>query len=509
MKVDIKSGPIEHVETGTLVVPFFKGVENTTAGFAKLDSLFNGSLSHAVHDDEDFFENGRMFTVLSLAKVHAKRIVLAAVGNPKDITPEKLRLFAAKMVTTLQNYSEKDFTFVSPGYALHTLAPEDIYYALTEGSVLASHQCDEYKTQAKDKNKKPREVFFYLDEQEDHLVIGKAMERAALICTQVNAVKDLANGPANIVTPSYLAQVAKKIAKQGGMKLRVLDESSLRAEGMNCILAVARGSAQKPAFIVLEYKGARGKQPLVLVGKGVTFDSGGIHLKPSGFIETMKEDMTGAAIVMQTMSLVAQLRLPLNLVCVIPAVENMPDGNAFRPGDIVTAANGKTVEIANTDAEGRLILADALHYATRYKPAGIIDFATLTGAALVALGMNVTPIMGTDPAMVDQFIQAGKETYERCWELPLYEEYSEAIKGELADLKNLGGPKGEAGVIAGAVFLKEFVGGYPWLHLDIGGTSWNFGGDMGYMQKGSTGTGVRLLVRYLENLALEGKEKKE
>jgi leucyl aminopeptidase len=325
----------------------------------------------------------------------------------------------------------------------------------------------------------------------------------------VNTVKDLANGPANIVTPAYLAQTAKQIAKQGGMILRVLVESSLRAEGMNCILAVSQGSAQKPALIVLEYKGLRGKQPIVLVGKGVTFDSGGIHLKPSGFIETMKEDMTGGAIVLETMSLVAQLRLPVNLVGVVPAVENMPDGNAYRPGDIVTAANGKTVEIANTDAEGRLILADAIHYATRYKPAAIIDFATLTGAALVALGMNVTPIMGTDPALVDQFIQAGKETYERCWELPLYEEYSEAIKGELADLKNLGGPKGEAGVIAGAVFLKEFIAGYPWLHLDIGGSSWNFGGDMGYIQKGSTGTGLRLLVRYLENLALGEKEKKE
>lgn len=509
MKVGIASGPIEHVETGTLVIPFFKGVENTTAGFAKLDSLFNGSLSHAVHEDEGFFENGRMFIVLSLEKVHAKRIILAAVGNPKDLTAEKLRLFAAKIINALQNYSEKDFTLVSPGYALHTLAPEDIYYALTEGAVLASHQCDSYKTQAKDKNKKPRELFFYLDEQENQSAIEKAVERAALICTYVNAVKDLANGPANIVTPVYLAQTAKKIAKQGGMKLRVLDESSLRAEKMNCLLAVAQGSTQKPALIVLEYKGVRGKQPIVLVGKGVTFDSGGIHLKPSGFIETMKEDMTGAAIVMETIGLVAQLRLPLNLVCVVPAVENMPDGNAFRPGDIYTAANGKTVEIANTDAEGRLILADAIHYATRYKPAAIIDFATLTGAALVALGMNVTPIMGTDPALVDQFIQAGKETYERCWELPLYEEYSEAIKGELADLKNLGGPKGEAGVIAGAVFLKEFIAGYPWLHLDIGGSSWNFGGDMGYMQKGSTGTGLRLLLRYLENLALGEKEKKE
>jgi leucyl aminopeptidase len=498
MDVGIVHGSVEHIEAGMLVVPFFKDLENTTEAFRKLDGLFGESLSHAVHDDEGFHKEKRSFTTLSLGKIHAKHIVLASLGDPNDVTADTLRKFAAKIVTGVSRYNEKDITFLSPCYGLQKMHTEDVYAALTEGAVLASYAFDAYKTRDKDKNKKATVVHFLLEEGEDEKASDKAIRRAALVSHHTNLVKDLANGPSNIVTPSHLVQVAKNISKKCKLRLRVLDEKSMRREGMNCLLAVAQGSAEKPALIVLEYRGAKGKQPIVIVGKGVTFDAGGINLKPTGYIETMKEDMTGAAVVLNAIRAAALLELPINLVCVVPTVENMPSGTAIKPSDVVVASNGKTVEIMNTDAEGRLILADALHYVTRYKPSVIIDFATLTGASRVALGTSVTPVMGTDPVIVDRLIEAGKETHERCWELPLFDDYSDAIKGDVADIKNIGGSKGEAGTIAAAVFLKEFVGDYPWVHFDIGGTSWNKG-SKGYMQKGSSGVGLRVLLKYLEN----------
>ncbi|MFA6888408.1 MAG: leucyl aminopeptidase [Candidatus Woesearchaeota archaeon] len=496
MNVNFKTGPIENIETGTLVVPLFKNIKNTTETFTKLDTFFDESLTKIVSNDEEFHVNSKIYTTFSLGKIKAKRIVLASLGDPDKVTAETLRKFAGKLVKTFQTYTEKEFTILSPCYGLK-MTPEEVYNALTEGAVLSSYLYDEYKTQAKAKNKKPQQLYFYLESGDDNNSIAKAVQKAAMISTHANAVKDLVNAPSNVVTPTYIVENAKKIAKKCGLKFTVLNETDMRKLGMNCLLAVAQGSAQKPALIVLEYRGVKGKAPYALVGKGVTFDSGGINLKPTGSIENMKEDMTGAAIVLKTIQTAAELKMPLNLITIIPTVENMPSGTAIKPGDIVKASNGKTVEIMSTDAEGRLILADALHYVTKYKPEEIIDVATLTGAAFVALGRSVSPIMSNTQEMVDTMITAGTETFERCWQLPLFEDFSESIKGDVADIKNLGGPKGEAGTITGGVFLKEFVGDTKWLHIDIGGTSWTEG-ESDYIQKGSTGVGVRLLVKYLE-----------
>ncbi len=500
MDVSIKTGPIEHVETGTLVIPLFKNIANKTEAYTKIDTLFSDALTKIVHEDDEFHANNKTLTTQTFGKIHAKRIVLASLGDPEKVTLESLRKLAGKIVKGLQQCKEKDFTIMSPCYGLKNITPEQAYAALTEGAVLSSYLYDTYKTQEKAKNKKPKKVFFYLDAEENPTTITKAIERAAIIAEHANVVKDLANGPSNLVTPAYLAETARKYAKKCGMKCTILDEADMKRQGMNCILAVAQGSAQKPALIVLEYRGSKAKAPIALVGKGVTFDSGGINLKPTGSIETMKHDMTGGAIILNVIKAAAELKLPINLVAIVPTVENMPSGTAVKPGDVVKASNGKTVEIMNTDAEGRLILSDALHFATKFKPEEIIDIATLTGAAFVALGKSITPIMGNEQSMVDRMIVAGNETFERCWQLPLFDDFSESIKGDVADIKNLGGPKGEAGTIAGAVFLKEFIGEHKWLHLDIGGTSWAEG-DNDYMQKGSTGVGLRLLVQYLENSA--------
>jgi len=305
--------------------------------------------------------------------------------------------------------------------------------------------------------------------------------------------RDLANLPANICTPTYLAEQARALAKRhASLRVRVLDEAAIRREKMGCLLAVSQGSHQPPRFIVLEHQGAGKKlpPPIVLVGKGVTFDSGGISLKDPPGMDEMKFDMSGAAAVIAALTLAAQLRLPLHVVGLIAAVENMPGGRAVKPGDIVTSASGQTVEILNTDAEGRLILSDALHYARRFHPAVVIDIATLTGACVVALGHHHSGVMGNDQALVRDLLEAGQRADDRCWQLPLTEEYGEQLKSNFADFANVGGRDG--GAITAATFLGKFTQGLRWAHLDIAGTAYQSGA-----AKGSTARPTPLLADFL------------
>jgi leucyl aminopeptidase len=304
--------------------------------------------------------------------------------------------------------------------------------------------------------------------------------------------RDLANLPGNVCTPLYLAEQARALAKRhASLRARVLDEPAIRREKMGCLLAVAQGSHQPPRFIVLEYQGAKKlPPPIVLIGKGVTFDSGGISLKDPPGMDEMKFDMSGAATVIGALTLAAQLRLPLHLVGLIAAVENMPGGRAVKPGDIVTSASGQTVEILNTDAEGRLILSDALHYARRFQPAAVVDIATLTGACVVALGHHHSGLMGNDAALVRELLEAGQRADDRCWQLPLTEEYAEQLKSNFADFANIGGRDG--GAITAATFLGKFTQGLKWAHLDIAGTAYQSGA-----AKGSTGRPTALIADFL------------
>ena len=304
--------------------------------------------------------------------------------------------------------------------------------------------------------------------------------------------RDLANLPGNICTPNYLAEQARALAKRHtSLRVRVLDEAAIRREKMGCLLAVAQGSHQPPRFIVLEHQaGKKAAPPIVLVGKGVTFDSGGISLKDPPGMDEMKFDMSGAAAVIACMTLAAQLRLPLHLVGLIAAVENMPGGRAVKPGDIVTSASGQSVEILNTDAEGRLILSDALHYARRFHPAAVIDIATLTGACVVALGHHHSGLMSNDPGLVRELLEAGQRADDRCWQLPLTEEYAEQLKSNFADFANIGGRDG--GAITAAAFLGKFTQGLRWAHLDIAGTAYQSGA-----AKGSTARPTPLLADFL------------
>jgi leucyl aminopeptidase len=314
---------------------------------------------------------------------------------------------------------------------------------------------------------------------------------AAVAAAQV-IQRDLANLPANVCTPLYLAEQARALAKRhANLSVKVLDEAAIRREKMGCLLAVAQGSHQPPRFIVLEYQGAKkAEAPVVLVGKGVTFDTGGISLKDPPGMDEMKFDMSGAAAVIASLTLAAQLRLPLNVVGLVAAVENMPGGKAVKPGDIATSAAGLTVEILNTDAEGRLILCDALHYARRFHPAVVVDIATLTGACVVALGHHHAGVMGNDDKLIHELLAAGVRADDRCWQLPLTEEYAEALKSNFADFANVGGRDG--GAITAAAFLAKFTQGLKWAHLDVAGIAYQSGA-----QKGSTGRPTPLLADFL------------
>ena len=320
----------------------------------------------------------------------------------------------------------------------------------------------------------------------------RGFAHGAAVATAQGVQRDLANLPGNVCTPVYLAEQARALARRhASLRTRVLDEAAIRREKMGCLLAVAQGSHQPPRFIVLEYQGAKKlPPPIVLVGKGVTFDSGGISLKDPPGMDEMKFDMSGAATVIAALTFAAQLRLPLHLVGLIPATENMPGGRAVKPGDIVTSSSGQTVEILNTDAEGRLILSDALHYARRFHPAAVVDIATLTGACVVALGHHHSGLMGNDPALVRELLEAGQRADDRCWQLPLTEEYAEQLKSNFADFANIGGRDG--GAITAATFLGKFTQGLKWAHLDIAGTAYQSGA-----AKGSTGRPTALIADFL------------
>jgi leucyl aminopeptidase len=335
-----------------------------------------------------------------------------------------------------------------------------------------------------------------------NIVMSSAKE-AEIISRAVCFTRDMVSAPGNEMTPTDMANEARKIAKRKNIKLTVLDEAEMKKVGMNALLAVARGSEEPAKFIILEYKGGnKSDPPVVLVGKGLTFDSGGISIKPSEKMEEMKSDMAGGAAVMGAIMAAADLSLKVNAVGLIPATENLPGGRAYKPGDILKSLSGQTIEVLSTDAEGRLILADALTYAGRFKPAAIVDLATLTAACVIALGDQVTGMIGTDDKLKRKIKDAADATEEKVWELPLWEDYHELIKSDVADYKNHGGRPG--GAITAAAFLSKFVGNYPWVHLDIAGPAW-LTKDKPYIPKGASGVGVRLMVQFLRHWQKRGR----
>jgi leucyl aminopeptidase len=392
------------------------------------------------------------------------------------------------------------FTVVLPGVVPRGTSFVEVAQAMVEGAILGSYQFSVYRSE-RVAGGEVGAMSILASQRGPIRQLSEGIRRGVATAEATVFVRDLCNHPSNVMTPTKIANEAKVVAKDTGLSLKILDQKEIEALGMGALLGVAQGSHEPPKFIILQYDGARKKdeRPVVLVGKTITFDTGGISLKPAENMEQMKADMTGGAEVLASIRAAARLKLPLNLISILPVAENMPGGRAMRPGDVVKTLSGKTVEVQNTDAEGRLILSDGLTYATRFKPAALIDIATLTGACVVALGQFAIGMFGTDVKLKDAVRKAGIRSGERVWEMPLWDEYFEQLRSDVADMRNIGGRGG--GMITAALFLSKFVGDSPWVHLDIASTDWSER-ERAYTPKGPTGIGTRLLVQYLIDRSL-------
>ena len=498
MQVAVKRDKPELVAADVLAV--FLRQEKSLAPksvMAQLDARLEGRI-------RDYLESGDFSGALNSTalvrtggKLQAPRLLLVGLGKPDAFKIDVVRQASATAATAARRLGVSSVALLPPACDLEPVA---VGQALTEGALLGLYTLKRYKTVAENDDKDNLREIHLLAPGNTQRALENGVQRGQIIAAAVNMARDLSNSPGNEINPSYLAQQAQEVAARTALRCHVLDADGMREHGMGCLLGVAQGSDQPPAFIILEHAphGAQ-EAPIVLVGKGITFDSGGISIKPAANMEDMKMDMSGGAAVLGTMQALAQLGYPRRVVGLVPSSENLPNGKAVKPGDILRAMSGKTVEVINTDAEGRLILADALAYAVQeFKPACIVDLATLTGAVVVALGSQATGMMGTDKAMMDRLRAAGDASAERVWELPLFEEYSKQIKSDFADMKNVSSGR-EAGSIIGGAFLKEFVGDTPWVHLDIAGTAWTRE-NQAYIPKGATGVGIRLLVTALEDM---------
>ena len=418
-----------------------------------------------------------------------KRIMLFNLGDKKKLTNDKMRAFGSKLYSLVNS---KKITKMVLDTKSFSMSSNDKSQSMIEGMVLGSYKFEDYKS---NKNKKNYLTDISLMGSIDKTIVKKAQIIGESVCF----ARDLGNHPANILTPTYLANESKRISKAKNMNCTVIDVSKFEKMGLGSFYGVARGAKEPAKMIIVEYNGAsKSQKPIALVGKGLTFDTGGISLKPGARMDEMKFDMCGSATVMGVMNAVSILQPKINIIFAIGSTENMPGSDAQRPGDIVTAYNGKTIEVLNTDAEGRLVLADVLSYVDKnYKPECMIDFATLTGAVLVALGHRASGLMGNDDKLINKIKKSSIATGEKVWELPLWDEYSKDIQGKYADIQNLG--KAGAGTITAGAFLKEFVGNTPWCHLDIAGTAWGPKEPEYQPKVGATGVAVRLIYHLLEN----------
>lgn len=495
MNITVKKGNLADTKTQAIILAVCEGEKKFSELVASIDLKTGGQLSDLMKSGDFEAKPSQVSVIYTRGSLPAKRIALVGLGKKSELNLEKIRNAFARVMQHLRGLNIKDAA-TAMDWTLLPDQKEKIIAAVAEGAILGLYQYTSYKTIGRDKLKEMRQLEIVAETKDFSMVLDE-IKKTSIITDAVYFARNLISAPANEMTPTIMAKHAEQIAKRKNVSCHVLDKGKMKALGMNALLGVAAGSHQPPKLIILEYKGGKkGAQPIALVGKGLTFDSGGISIKPAEKMDEMKTDMSGGAAVMAIIMAAADLKLPINIVGLVPATENMSGGGALKPGDILKSYSGKTIEVLNTDAEGRLILADALSYASKYKPAAIIDIATLTGACVVALGEDVIGMLGTDDQMKKEINQAAKTTGELVWELPLWEHYSELIKSDIADYKNTGGRMGSA--ITAAAFLGKFVGDYPWVHLDIAGPAWTTR-DKAYIPKGASGVAVRLLLEFLQN----------
>ncbi len=424
----------------------------------------------------------------------AQRVLLTGLGKKGEFDLERWRGASSKAGQFIRDSGFKQFAF--PIKRLSSFLEEELTESFVTGLILGVYQFNEFKTLERDKIKEIREVIILGETAQEMKLLGDGIRTGKIISESVCMARDLVNAPSNRITPTALAEKAQQIAKDRAMEIQVLEVGQAEAMGMGGFGAVAKGSQEPGKFIILEYNQGKGLDTIALVGKGITFDSGGLSIKPSENMERMKDDMSGAAAVLAIMEVASKLRLSLHLVGIIPATENLPSGKAYKPGDVLKTLSGQTVEVISTDAEGRLILSDALAYSLRYQPKAIIDLATLTGACVIALGDYVIGLFGNEETLLKRVEEASGKTGEKVWRFPLWDEYFEYLKSDVADFRNVG--TRSAGAIIGGIFLSKFVEKTPWVHLDIAGPAY-IERERPYLPKGGTGVGIRLVVQMLRD----------
>ncbi len=495
MDIKVKAGKLTQQTTDALIVGLFEGEKRLSGEIAELDKALEGAIVQSIKQERLTGKLGESEIFHSMGDLSANLIAVIGLGKKDEFTADKLRSAVAGSCRTLRQKKTYSITIQPLGAGVGKVTPTDAAQAITEGAILGLYTFRRHITK-KPEYAEIKEITI-VSKSADTSAIESGIEKGKILADAGNLARDMVNEPSNYMTPADIARIARDIASQYKLDLTILEKDEMAKLGMGGVLSVSQGSCQKPKFILLSYKGRTAQTvDLALVGKGVTFDSGGISIKPSENMGDMKGDMAGAASVIAAMSAIAQLKPSLNVTAVVAAVENMPSGCAYNPGDVVKTMNGKTIEVITTDAEGRITLADALSYVNaKIKAKNIIDVATLTGACVVALGHVCSAVFTNKQELADRVVAASKTAGELSWQMPMFEEYKEQNKSDVADMKNTGGRPG--GAITAAQFLAEFAGDTPWVHMDIAGVDLS-DKEHGYLVKGATGIPVRTLV----NLAL-------
>jgi leucyl aminopeptidase len=499
MEVTVESGNVAEWAGEAVVVNLFEGVTAPGGATGAVDRALDGAISQLIADGEIRGKPGEMTVVHTLGKMPPKRVLVAGLGERSDFDLDSVRSAAAESCRSLRRIGVRRVATIAHGAGIGGLDAASVGQAMAEGALMGLYRFDSFKSSSDDRRDVDKVTIVELDAGKRE-ALEKGVARGAVIAGAVNLCRDMANEPPNSMTPTRMAEAALEVANESGLEMEVLDRPQMVELSMGALLGVAQGSDEPPKLIVLRYRGDPDDESgsLGLLGKGITFDSGGLDIKGAAGMATMKGDMAGGASIIASMQAIGKLRPRINITGIVPATENMPGGHAQRPGDVVRAMNGKTIEIDNTDAEGRLVLADAVSYARSRNHTRIVDVATLTGAVVVALGDVCTGAFGNDQQFTDSVVAAGNQVGERIWQLPTFDEYKHQYSSDVADIKNTGG-RG-AGATIGAQIIGEFGEGASWVHLDIAGTS-RASSEKGYVPKGATGVPVRTLVNLANRLA--------
>ena len=498
MEFSIKRGSPEKQHCACVVVGVFEP-RKLTRSAVSIDNAARKHLSDIVQRGDMNGKAGSTLLLHNVPSTACDRLLLVGLGKEKEFHEKEFCNAIRSAVKALHETGATDGTVFLTEIPVRK---RSVAWRIRQATIIAQdtvYRFNQFKSNKNEENRPLQKVSFTIERQDELSLANEALAQGLAVAEGVTLARNLGNLPGNVCTPAHLADTALQMAKDHGLDCQILERTDMETLGMHALLSVAKGSHQPPKMIVLQYKGTKAgkgskkaadEKPLVLIGKGITFDSGGISLKPGLEMDEMKFDMCGAASVLGTIKAVAQMKLPINLTVIVPTSENMPGGSASKPGDIVTSMSGQTIEILNTDAEGRLILCDAMTYAERFKPEAVIDVATLTGACVIALGHVATGLFANDDSLAHKLIQAGDEAQDRAWQMPLWDDYQDLLKSPFADMANIGGRA--AGSISAACFLSRYTKKFSWAHLDIAGTAWKSGAD-----KGATGRPVPLLAHYL------------